>query len=447
MANNWTGEFTKPAPSLYPHQWNWDSGFIAIGYSHYDLDKAETEMRTLFDAQWHHGMVPHINFRPDPEDRYFPGPDFWQTHLAVSSPSGQQTSGITQPPIHGAVLWHMLQQYQDRQRGLDFLAEMFPKVVKLHQYLYTYRDAGQEGLVNIRHPWESGTDNSPTWDTAMQRIDLAKADVPTYERRDLGHGHAEHRPNQRDYDFYVYLLDIYRRHQYEEREVHRECPFRIQDPLTNALLAYSNECLLHIAELLGEPAGELRDWYEATKQRMNDKLWDNERGTYLAWDLYVDEPIALETSSGLIPLLAGIPSPAQAWKIHQRLLSPAFSGPPTQPAYLFPSLNLEDPRLDLKKYWRGPVWINMNWLLFHGLLRYGFDETAAKVKADSLELLMRYGFFEYFNPLKHPPEGETVGYGSHIFSWSAALLIDWMQTAPAVRARLTGRDATEISRV
>jgi len=37
LANNWTGEFTKPAPHLYPHQWNWDSGFVALGYSHFDI--------------------------------------------------------------------------------------------------------------------------------------------------------------------------------------------------------------------------------------------------------------------------------------------------------------------------------------------------------------------------------------------------------------------------
>ncbi len=36
LGNNWTGGFTKPSPKLYPHQWNWDSGFISIGYSHFD---------------------------------------------------------------------------------------------------------------------------------------------------------------------------------------------------------------------------------------------------------------------------------------------------------------------------------------------------------------------------------------------------------------------------
>ncbi len=28
------------------------------------------------------------------------------------------------------------------------------------------------------------------------------------------------------------------------------------------------------------------------------------------------------------------------------------------------------------RYWRGPVWINVDWMLMRGLERYGFDEQA-----------------------------------------------------------------------
>ena len=37
---NWTGRYTQPGPRLYPHQWSWDSAFIAIGYAHYDQSRA-----------------------------------------------------------------------------------------------------------------------------------------------------------------------------------------------------------------------------------------------------------------------------------------------------------------------------------------------------------------------------------------------------------------------
>jgi hypothetical protein len=61
---NWTGEYTMPGPRLYPHQWSWDSAFIAIGYSRYDQERAMRELRHLFEAQWKNGLLPQIIFNP-----------------------------------------------------------------------------------------------------------------------------------------------------------------------------------------------------------------------------------------------------------------------------------------------------------------------------------------------------------------------------------------------
>jgi hypothetical protein len=61
---NWTGEYTMPGPRLYPHQWSWDSAFIAIGYSHYDHERATRELRHLFEAQWRNGLLPQLVFNP-----------------------------------------------------------------------------------------------------------------------------------------------------------------------------------------------------------------------------------------------------------------------------------------------------------------------------------------------------------------------------------------------
>ncbi len=84
---NWIGSSTVPSRSLYPHQWSWDSAFIAIGRSWYDEPRARQELVTLFDAQWANGMVPHIVFNPAvPDGAYFPGPDFWDTSRSVKLP-------------------------------------------------------------------------------------------------------------------------------------------------------------------------------------------------------------------------------------------------------------------------------------------------------------------------------------------------------------------------
>jgi hypothetical protein len=41
-----------------------DSAFIAIGYSHYDQERATRELRHLFEAQWKNGLLPQLVFNP-----------------------------------------------------------------------------------------------------------------------------------------------------------------------------------------------------------------------------------------------------------------------------------------------------------------------------------------------------------------------------------------------
>ena len=96
LLGNWTGSYTKPSPSLYPHQWNWDSAFIAIGYAHYDQERAQQEILSLFENQWSNGMVPQIVFNPQALGHYFPEPDFWQ--VPDGRPSKSESSGRRRSP-------------------------------------------------------------------------------------------------------------------------------------------------------------------------------------------------------------------------------------------------------------------------------------------------------------------------------------------------------------
>ena len=425
LEKNWNGKFTKPAPNLYPHQWNWDTGFIAIGQSHFNPERAEAELRHLFSAQWSTGMVPQIVFGEEKNARYFPGPDFWQTYGLAMLPEGMRTSGITMPPVHGFVLWMYYEAHPDPEKAIDFLRELFPKVLHLHRYLYEYRDPNKEGLVYVRHPWEPGTDNSPTWDVVLESMQIDKSKLPPYQRKDLQNLEAAlHRPTDTDYDRYVYLVDLFRKHRYDDLAIEKDCPFKIQDPLFNGILCWSNECLIKIGQLLGEQVDELVRWNEMTIFSMNHKLWDAEVGTYHAYDLTKQQIIPCFTSSGLLPMVGMVPTQEQAERILQRIQHEDFSGKSDQPAFRLPTYQLDGPVFDPAKYWRGPIWINMNWLLYQGLKRYDMFEAAEKVRSDSLELIRKYGFFEYFDPYRNADTAK--GYGTDQFSWTAALCIDFI---------------------
>ncbi len=235
LNGNWVGTFTKPAPHLYPHQWSWDAAFIAMGYAHYDQARAEQELRSLFAGQWTNGLLPHIVFNPE-ATAYFPGPEAWRTTSNRYASQNPRTSGIIQPPVHATAALHIFRHAQDTDRARAFLADMFPRLRDWHAYLYRERDPQGTGLVYIRHPWESGQDNSPIWDASLQRIQPRPDQIPAYQRVDTAIVDAADRPTSAEYDRYIYLVKLFADRDYDEDRIRPDCPFLIQDVLFNTLL-------------------------------------------------------------------------------------------------------------------------------------------------------------------------------------------------------------------
>src|SRR6187431_2861217 len=108
LAENWRETHTVPSGGLYPHQWSWDSAFIAIGLAHIDPSRALEELEHLFKAQWADGRVPHIVFDPNVPD-YWPGPDLWGSREVSAAPTTVATSGLIQPPMHAIAAWRILE--------------------------------------------------------------------------------------------------------------------------------------------------------------------------------------------------------------------------------------------------------------------------------------------------------------------------------------------------
>jgi len=413
LSDNWTGNYTKPSPRLYPHQWNWDSGFIAIGYAHYNQERAQRELLSLFAAQWPNGMVPQIVFNPRSLGNYFPEPDFWQV------PGGRLTSGITMPPLHATACLHIYKHARRSDRARDFLKAMYPKLLESHRYLYRHRDPDKTGVVYIRHPWESGLDNSPTWDDPLDTIVIDKKNLPPYERKDLKQGvPQDQRPSDAHYDRYVYLVDLFRRNQYDEKAISEKCPFLIQDVLFNSILARANRDLLEIGKMLGVDTGEVEDWTDQTARAIARDLWCEECGKFEAYDLVRRQFIHSPTVATFMPLFGRAASPSQAKRLYEYLNSIGFCALHQGNCFTVPTHDMTEEGYDPQNYWRGPIWINVNWMLSLGLHEYGYKEKADSMKKDLAQLPIRFGFHEYF-------DSQTGnGYGSDQFSWTAALFID-----------------------
>ncbi|REG89655.1 trehalase [Winogradskyella sediminis] len=413
--------FTIPCEGLYPFQWNWDSGFIAIGFAHYDTDKAKREIEALLSAQWENGFIPHIIFHND-SDTYFPGPDFHLSKLHPLASKSHRTTGMTQPPVLGFVLKELYEIVEDKTDILNFIKAKIDKVYHNHEHFYTHRDPNQEGLAFIYHNWESGTDNSPIWDDIWDTMN-----PPNYkfERRDTTHVDASQRPTNREYDYYLHLIEIAKEHHYDDAKIAELSPFLVQDPLFNAMLIKSNAALIALYEIIGDAddkISQLKQWQTKAIARFNEKLFNEKLGAYVHYDLRNEKQIEHVSSSSFSPLFADIPDEARANTLVETMTTKFGS----ENRYLCASFDPDSDRFNPKKYWRGPVWINLNWLLYKGLKSYGFYDLSNRVKDDSITLIEKYGFYEYFDSRKEVTE--NAGYGGNNFSWSAALLIDFLKS-------------------
>jgi hypothetical protein len=412
--------FTIPCEGLYPFQWHWDSGFIAIGFAHYDANKAKREIEALLSAQWENGFIPHIIFHND-SDTYFPGPDFHQSQLHPLASKSHRTTGMTQPPVLGFVLKELYEIITDKEDILNFIKLNIDKVYNNHEHLYKHRDPNNEGLVYIYHNWESGTDNSPIWDDIWDTMNPPKYN---FERRDTTHVDATQRPSNREYDHYLHLIEIAKQHNYDDAKIAELSPFLVQDPLFNAMLIKSNDALIELYELIGKSDDKiktLQKWQTKAKTRFNDKLFNKSLGAYVHYDLRNEKQIEFLSSSSFTPLYAGIPSKERADVIVKTMMDKFGS----DDRYLCASFDPDSDRFNPKKYWRGPVWINLNWLLYKGLKSYGYSDISNQVKEDTIAFIEQYGFYEYFDSRK--AIDKNAGYGGNNFSWSAALLIDLLK--------------------
>jgi len=423
LAKNWTGKFTRPSSHLYPHQWSWDSAFIALGYANYDQMRAQQELLSLFKGQWKNGLLPHIVFHTEGGD-YFPGPEVWEIERHPSAPENIKTSGIIQPPFHATAALQIYRKAADKRDAKIFLKRIYPHLIKWHDYLYRERDPLGEGLVYICHPWESGQDNSPLWDPIISEYETGEQEIPQYHREDTREIPAAYRPEKRDYNFYVHLVNLFKQLNYSDSAIFRESPFLIQDVLFNTLLCQANRDLEEIARLIGENSTPHKERADRTAQAIQEKLWDKDHHIFVDWDLRNRRSIDVHVSAGFLPLFAEIPDRQQARLMFEYMDTHCFCRL-SDNCYAIPSYDKCESNYSPVKYWRGPIWININWLLCHGLTKYGYDAYSNKVMHSIIDLPRYYGFFEYFDP------DQGCGLGSDNFSWTAALLIDVLYSLPA----------------
>ncbi len=425
---NARGTWTRPSPRLYPHQWSWDAGFVAMGWAQLDPARAITELTSLFRGQWATGMLPHIVFDLNvAQGAYEPGPNAWAT--ARHAPAGTATSGICQPPVHAIALKRIRDVAASRNDGTMIevnraIVDLYPRLVAWHHWLRTARDPDHTGLITILHPWESGLDNSPRWDSALAAVDPGNL-TGALPRPDLTYvADADERPTDGEYRRYRYLVERLIAVDYDQATAMATHPFRMGDVWFSAILAAADDALAELASVAGHP--EAADLHRAdadlTRAALDD-CWDPSTSRCCDQDRITAAPIVSDTIAGFAPLVAGTSIDRTAVLV-ERLWSASFAGNPLLRWAVPPSTAMDDPQFDPRAYWRGPQWPPMTWLIWWSLERAGHRRSANQLRAAAIAQLRAVGCAEYIEPLS----GEALG--SDAQSWTAAVALDWLGHEP-----------------
>lgn len=420
---------------LYPFQWLWDTFFICA-WNH-NTDQSIFDAGMFLNAQQPNGFCGHIRYNREILERrdYFPPPDVY--FMGKLPEKGEISSKITQPPNIGYGLLEMAKKILKKNGDLNAVKLLFQRTLKYHEYIYANRII--DGCMVTIHPWEAGDDNSPKWDVIYKKLekyisshgDLGKIindwlnnlDI-SFERADIKIVKHTQRPTDPHYYLYLFLIYLYGRWNWDDHKILKDSPFRVLDPMTNAILLRSDVSLLELADVLGEKSNlvldKINEWINISKIGL-EQLWSEDHKLYLAKDLYDGSLINIETVSGFIPLFSNAIPASHAAKIAEKLNKLILTG---DTKFQIPStLFKEHKYFDPERYWRGPVWIITNELVAQGLDFYGYKKLSDFIRANILMLVSnslndRGGFYEYFNSIT------GAGLGSARQSWTAAAVLN-----------------------
>jgi putative isomerase len=241
---------------------------------------------------------------------------------------------------------------------LQFLRDVYEPLVRWNSWWFGLNDDDNDGIVQYSHPFSSGLDDSPLWDYGMP----------------------------------------------------------VEAPDLNTYLQTQMTALSQMAQLLGL-RGEAEMWSRKARAlvgRMIEHFWDERAGLFQYQHQHT--PIPVTTPFSLLPLWTGeLPDPI-AKRLVERLCDPDLWG-----TYPIATVARSDPHYDPNQMWRGPVWINVNYLFVEALQRVKRPDLARKLAEETLQLVMNQpDIYEYYNP----DTGAAPPKAAPIFGWSAALFID-----------------------
>jgi hypothetical protein len=241
----------------------------------------------------------------------------------------------------------------------EFIDEIYEPVTRWNNWWFEKNDIDGNGLCEYQHPFSSGLDDSPLWDEGMP----------------------------------------------------------VEAPDLNTYLYLQQESLANMARVIGKKE-DVELWQgraQAMAQRLVERAWDAESGFF--WARKNGSRVNVRTPFNLFPLITGQMPP----EISERLVAHLTDERQFWSRYPVPTVAMDDPKYDPAQMWRGPTWVNVNYLLVEGLQRSGYQDLARELRRRTLDLISsRDDIYEYYDP----GNGQNPPNAASMFGWSSAVFID-----------------------
>ena len=264
--------------------------------------------------------------------------------------------GTSQPPLLGWAAWRLYEQFGNKKH----ISEMYGPLGRMADWWFKNRDQDKNGVVEFGDRFESGWDDSPRFDKG-----------------------------------------------------------RIEAVELNSYLNREMRILAKMAKVLKKPEDAEQWTLRAAEHaaRVTATLFDPESGVYYARLVEQKSLHKILTPASFTPLWARLPIPEKTARsmIERYLLDPnRFFG-----QYPFPTVAYNEPTYKPDSWWRGPVWMNVAWIMVEALDAYGYEKEAEEATSRLLDMMTRSDeLYELYSSADGRPKG-CPGYG-----WTSAVFMD-----------------------
>lgn len=157
---------------------------------------------------------------------------------------------------------------------------------------------------------------------------------------------------------------------------------------------------------------EMKDWShmaDLISEKINSRMWDDQTGFFYHVDKkdhefrFMTRDLKRQEIIGFLPMWAGAVSPERASVLVNTLLDTTRFWR----RYGVPTLSAQDPwyspNVDYCCKWNGPVWLLWNYMVFDGLVQYGYRDEAIELAEKMIDVVKtqlseNHNFWESYSP-------------------------------------------------